>query len=307
RRRRPAPGLSSSDAPPPAWGAARSRRGVARARSAARSRFSRDGPPHEEEAAEDDAGARDAEQRPSPRPLMEDADGDAGGVQAAGRDHETHAVQQRVRPRRQFGAVGVAMEDGEEADERGGNAGRRARPEIAPRAETESRGAGSGVRPWRRAGGAPTSLSRRPPAIPIGRAPGRSQIAGLPRCAPQSPTATIASRWSGREIGWRKPLRKPPVSPLPTWAKAPAGSRSSMSETRNPKREIRGELEVRESRASRFVLGSVTARSLAGGPCAARSRTRRVFRPCNPEAPPPSAASAPRARRTPARAPAPGR
>src|SRR5262249_39682398 len=164
---------------------------------------------------ENDAGARDAEQGPSPRPLMEDADGDAGSVQAASRNHEAQAVQQRVLTRRQFGAVGVAVEDGEEAHQCGGDAERRPCPERHRDGRTSNVSAAPSriadvAMPYSMPGnGTPISPSMPPTAITIGKATGSSQIAGLPSCAPQRPTATIASTWSGPEIGCWKPLRKP--------------------------------------------------------------------------------------------------
>ncbi len=49
--------------------------------------------------------------------------------------------------------------------------------------------------------GTPKSPSIPPVAMIIGNTTGKSQIAGAPSCAPQSPTATIASTWSNPEIG----------------------------------------------------------------------------------------------------------
>ena len=60
-----------------------------------------------------------------------------------------------------------------------------------------------------------------PNAITSGKTIGNSQIAGDPRNAPQRPTATIATTWSGPNSGCAKPPTKPPLA-LPVCAKAGA-------------------------------------------------------------------------------------
>ena len=53
----------------------------------------------------------------APAPAVDHADGDADAVQRARRHHEPDAVEEAARARRQLGAVGVAVEDREEADD----------------------------------------------------------------------------------------------------------------------------------------------------------------------------------------------
>ena len=60
--------------------------------------------------------------------------------------------------------------------------------------------------------GTPMSPSIPPNAITIGKVTGRAQIAGVPSCAPHSPTDTIATMWSSPEIGCSNPLMKPPTA-----------------------------------------------------------------------------------------------
>ena len=153
---------------------------------------------------------------------MDQADGDAGGVQQAGRDHEAQAVEQGVLARRQLGAVGVAVEQAEQADQDRGRPARAAatrtappRPGRRPKARWRSRcpAACTPIRP------------RKPPtAMTSGKVTGRAQIAGRPSCAPQMPTATMAMMWSKPEIGCRKPLTKPMASPLTMCAEVICGS-----------------------------------------------------------------------------------
>ena len=63
--------------------------------------------------------------------------------------------------------------------------------------------------------GTPRIPSTPPNAITSGNTIGKSQIAGGPRKAPHSPTATIAATWSGPKSGCPKPPMKPPESPSP--------------------------------------------------------------------------------------------
>ena len=73
--------------------------------------------PEEERAAAGDHAAGKAQHFLSPSPAMNRADADPHCVQASGRDDEAQAVEQRALAGRQFGAVRVSVEDGEEADQ----------------------------------------------------------------------------------------------------------------------------------------------------------------------------------------------
>src|SRR5262249_36825098 len=70
--------------------------------------------------------------------------------------------------------------------------------------------------------GSGTPATPRAPANAItrGNTTGSSQIAGAPRNAPHSPTATIAITWSGPKIGWVNPPMKSMATPFSEWAKA---------------------------------------------------------------------------------------
>jgi hypothetical protein len=65
---------------------------------------------------------------------VDGADPDSRRVQTAGRDDETHAVEERALPRWELGSVRVSMEDGEESDQRGRRGERRTRFEHHGRA-----------------------------------------------------------------------------------------------------------------------------------------------------------------------------
>src|SRR5436190_18523289 len=59
-----------------------------------------------------------------------------------------------------------------------------------------------------------------PTAMIIGKTTGKTQTAGAPSCAPQSPTATIARIWSQPEIGCLNPLANPAALPTSACAYA---------------------------------------------------------------------------------------
>ena len=108
---------------------------------------------------------------------MDDADGDADAVQAAGGDHEAHAVEEHALSAWQLGAVGVAVEDREEADEATATAsgGRSANITTRPRTTAEA------AMPTSRPGsGTPSSPTRPPSAIIMGKVTGKSHSAGAP-------------------------------------------------------------------------------------------------------------------------------
>ena len=84
----------------------------------------------------------------------------------------------------------MSMEDREEADQCGGGIeGKRrsvitAVPSKIAEAAMPASTPGSGI---------PSKPRKPPSAMTIGNVTGSSQIAGAPSCAPQSPTATMAS------------------------------------------------------------------------------------------------------------------
>src|SRR5262247_3657152 len=77
--------------------------------------------------------------------------------------------------------------------------------------------------------GTPISASMPPHAITMGNVTGNSHTAGGPNCAPQTPTAIIASTWSRPDIGWYTPLLNPSASPPLVCAKAVSGHASSIA------------------------------------------------------------------------------
>ena len=74
--------------------------------------------------------------------------------------------------------------------------------------------------------GTPRMPSTPPTAITSGNTTGRMKIAGAPRNAPHSPTATIAATWSGPNNGCDSPPAKPPLT-LPVWASAGDAARDA--------------------------------------------------------------------------------
>ena len=247
--------------------AQRESKGQARARCAA----SCERLPEEEHAAQRHPRAGDTQQCPSPPEAVDRADADPERVQAAGRHHEAHAVEQRALPRGQLGAVRVAVEDREDSDERApprraADAARTSPPRRAgprtPRSRTRSRAAA------RRAGRA------------FRRTPSR---AGTRPAAPRSPARRAA-----------RPTARP--RPSPARGRGPRSGARSRSRSRPPGRPARAPMRRRAER------GRARA-SPAAAPRAGSSRTRRAIRPRSRAAPRPSAASAPRARGTSARAP----
>ena len=69
---------------------------------------------------------------------MGQADADAGGVEGTGGDHEADTVKDPVGARRQLSAVGVTVEDGEEADQARRDS--RLRPRLAEHCEPQDDG-----------------------------------------------------------------------------------------------------------------------------------------------------------------------
>src|SRR5688500_7657202 len=96
--------------------------------------------------------------------------------------------------------------------------------------------------------GTPMIPSTPPKAITSGNTIGSSQIAGYPRKAPHSPTATIATTWSGPNTGWERPARKPPAL-SPVWASAgmAARERIRVSDARFMRASLRRLLLLRDA------------------------------------------------------------
>ena len=89
--------------------------------------------PQEEDTARCDHRACAAQQLSSPWATVDRADADAHRVQAPGRDHEAHAVEQGALAGRKFGAVRMAVEDREASDHECRDDQRRAAPRRQPR------------------------------------------------------------------------------------------------------------------------------------------------------------------------------
>ena len=84
--------------------------------------------------------------------------------------------------------------------------------------------------------GMPSSPIIAPSDMTSGNVTGRIQIAGLPSCAPQSPTAIIASTWSRPDQGCCRPVTKPVACPRSTWAKAGEASSRTRAASRGTER-----------------------------------------------------------------------
>ena len=95
----------------------------------------------------------------------------------------------------------------------------------------------------------PSRPSVPPKAMTIGKVTGSSQTAGGPSCAPQSPTAIIASTWSRPETGCESPARNPVASP-------PARMRGEKSRRAEPReeRERRGATPAHRIHPNRIAV-----------------------------------------------------
>jgi hypothetical protein len=134
-------------------------------------------------------------------------------MQKPGGDDEAEAVGQRRGEFRQLGAVGVAVENGEGADQNSG--GRRASATMSPNttAETAMPVSTTGI-------GTARTPSAPPKAMTSGKTTGSSHSAGAPRKAPHRPTATMAAMWSIPESGCSRPLTSPPGVSTASFARA---------------------------------------------------------------------------------------
>src|SRR5262245_40759860 len=97
----------------------------ARSTTTTRDAASCDSPPQKEAPGKSHGSAGNPERNLAGGPAMNGTDRDAHRMQAAGGDNEAQAVEQRALSRRQLLAVCVSVEDGEEADQRGGGDKRR--------------------------------------------------------------------------------------------------------------------------------------------------------------------------------------
>ena len=84
-----------------------------------------DGPPQERDPGHGHGRSRRTQREASRPQAVDQADRDADAVEQPGGDDESHAVRLSALARRQLGAVGVAVKDGEERDQQtGGGQGR---------------------------------------------------------------------------------------------------------------------------------------------------------------------------------------
>jgi len=79
--------------------------------------------------------------------------------------------------------------------------------------------------------GTPSTPRAPPKAITSGKITGSSHIAGVPKNAPQMPTATMAAMWSSPFKGWTRPLMKPPTAPVSECAWARQGTAKMQAST----------------------------------------------------------------------------
>ena len=135
------------------------------------------------------------------------------------------AVEEPALARGQLGAMRVAVEDGEEADEDRRDGPGSAALSVATTAP--SRIAESAMPISTPGSGRPDQAHEAAERHHHRERTGNSQIAGAPSCAPQRPTAIMASTWSRPEIGCSKPVRKPAACPACTCAQAREGATSA--------------------------------------------------------------------------------
>ena len=148
--------------------------------------------------------------------MRETAERNAAEVQCSGSDDKTHGIGDGVRPMGNSAPCAwpwkMAKAPTSMAATQSG--GFTANATIAPSMMAET--AIPVSTPGR---GIPTTPRAPPKAITSGNTTGRSQIAGAPRNAPHSPTATIAMTWSGPKIGCVKPPQKSMATPCSECAK----------------------------------------------------------------------------------------
>jgi len=146
---------------------------------------------------------------------MHEPDRNSDGVQAASGHDEADAVQQAPFTGGQFVPCAYPWKMAKNPTTTAAKAsgGRSSIITAAPRSIAEA------AIPISMPGkGTPSKPSIPPMAITMGNATGSTQMAGAPSCAPQRPTAIMATTWSRPEIGCLSPLRKLTASPLWTCA-----------------------------------------------------------------------------------------
>ena len=125
----------------------------------------------------------------------------------AGRQHETHAIEDPVLTRRQLGSMGMAVEDAEDADQR-----RRPKAAVAfEKYQAPSRMAETRCRFRSRAAEAyyaKDAAERHHHRERDRQDPDRRGA----QLRAHKPTATSAETWSSPETGWPNPVRNPPAS-----------------------------------------------------------------------------------------------
>src|SRR6266702_4353338 len=177
----------------------------------------------------------------------------AGEVQHSGRADKTHRIGDGVRADGKLGAMRMAVKDGERSDQqrRDQSGGFAASATTVP-----SMTADAAIPVSTPASGMPRTPRAPAMAITSGNTTGSTQIAGAPRNAPHSPTATIAITRSGPKIGWVKPPQKSMATPLSEWAKAGVAinANASGSRPRNAFEMVR--LVIGSKRAPRIVMVS---------------------------------------------------
>ena len=169
---------------------------------------------------EDNAGKRESHRRrahgnAAAPPAPQQAKGNAAQMQQSGCSNKTDAITDDIGSRRKLSSVRRAVEDCERA-------GYRAPPRpaaAAPRARPSRRARSQTAQPRPRRQVASRQEWPLRPRMPSRSetATGSIQTAGAPRNAPQRPTATIATIWSGPNNGCAKPPMKSELA-LPVWA-----------------------------------------------------------------------------------------
>ena len=156
---------------------------------------------------------------PSPAPAVHGADADAQRMQAAGRDHEAHAVEQCALAWRQLGAMGMTVEDGKAPDHQRRDDQRRAQLEGDGGAQHDGR-CGNAV-PRRPAAAAPETRACRPAPSPSETPRGRTQIAGSAQLrAPQADGDHREHMVQARRADATSRSASPPACPCSTCANA---------------------------------------------------------------------------------------
>lgn len=150
--------------------------------------------------------------------LKGDAEADAGHVQRGGGEDE--ADREGKRPgATEFAAMGMAVEEGEDADDRSGCCRVEPHRHGNKQAECHHRGEDRRLDEGQADTG---NRQREARAIIATKAAGTTTSARPPICAAQRPTATMTRIWSSPNSGCEKPAANEPCSAGLRWAKAGA-------------------------------------------------------------------------------------